>query len=147
MDIRIFRQFADIVMRDFHPNLSEKLRGREIHLITLLKMEPNMPLFFYAEHIGLERGSFTYLVDALEERAILLRKTNPIDKRHKSIELTNKGLSLVREADKQLQDYMKTFVCTLPEEDQTLLEQSYQLLSKLMMEFPHPSHMRREEDE
>ncbi|MGD9909875.1 MAG: MarR family winged helix-turn-helix transcriptional regulator [Candidatus Izemoplasmatales bacterium] len=147
MNITLFRQFADGVMRDFHPKLSEKLRGREIHLITLLAKEPNMPLFFYAEHIGLERGSFTYMVDVLEERGILVRKSNPFDKRHKSIVLTDKGLSLVREAEEQLQDFMKIFVSKLSEEDQSLLEQSYQLISRLMMDRPHPPDIRREEDE
>jgi len=54
---------------------------------------------------GVEKGSFTHIVDTLETMDYLIRKPDAADKRKTILELTAKGKAYVRELDAAIRQY------------------------------------------
>lgn len=138
MDIRVLRKFNDRIMGGFNPLLKHDLKPRETHLISLIEKEPNRPLHFYAEHVGLEKGSFTYMCETLELKGIINRVFNEKDRRKKSISLTVQGLQIAKEIDLAFQQHLEdTFKIFTPEE-MLELKEAIKTINKLNRKLPRP---------
>lgn len=138
MNFHAFRQFDELLRRGFVPKTKEPLRPREVHLLTLLHLRPGMPLHFYAEQVHLERGSFTYLTDNLEIRQLIQRKSDPEDKRRKTIVLTPEGLELVTDLKRQMDQYMDGILASFTPAEQQALLQAHETVRRLIQKLPRP---------
>lgn len=145
MNYRIFQKFSESIMRGFRPELPAKIRPREIHLIKLIDSDPKEPMHFYAEHIGLEKGSFTYLVDVLEDKGVLNKISEGEDKRRKTLALTELGNQYLADLKEQFDKYLEVAFADFTEEDKKNLEFSYKTITELARKLPKaekPKHRR-----
>jgi DNA-binding MarR family transcriptional regulator len=136
MDIHLFHQFADRVLRDFTPHLEDPLRPREVHLLMVIDQEPDKPLRFYARHVGLERGSFTYLTEVMEHRGYVKRKEDEQDRRKKTLELTELGQRVIADAKVQMDKHLETLFKSFTEDDKEDLQQAYTIIERLLPKLP-----------
>lgn len=132
MDITVFRHFSDEVMKSFMDYVDLPLRDKEIHLLTIMDKEANMPLHFYAHHIGLEKGSFTYLTEVMEEKGYVIRKQHPYDGRRKELVLTDKGRQTVEEIRALKQSYFQQFFKEMPDADVEILNQAVDVIRRFL---------------
>lgn len=140
MDFHILHQFADQVLRGFEPHIDYKLRPREIHLLMMIDQEPDKPLRFYARHVGLERGSFTYLTEVMEHRGYVIRKEDEEDRRKKTLELTELGLSVIKEAKQEMDRHLDHVFETFTMEEKEELKTAMDTLERLFTKLPKPHH-------
>jgi len=140
MDFSLFRQFDEVIKRGFEPSVEVDLRPREVHLLTLLDREPNKPLRFYARHVHLERGSFTYLIENLEMKGFVKRQTDELDRRHKTAILTAEGQQLVAKLSQEFNDYQDKLFQVFSEQDLADLDQALTTVKRLLPKLPRPQH-------
>jgi len=139
MDVKVFKRFENEIMRGFAKTFETKLRPVEMHLLTLINRESNKPLHFYARHIGLEKGSFTYVVEVLEEKGYLNRKEDAEDRRRKYLELTDKSLEEVKKFDQAEKEYMDEVLNKFSNEEQKVLIEAEKIMHRYIKE-AHEKH-------
>ncbi len=139
MDVKIFKRFEDEIMRGFPRTYETNLRPVEIHLLTLIDRESQKPLHFYARHIGLEKGSFTYVVEVLEEKGYLNRKEDAEDRRRKYLELTDKALQEVEKFNQAENKYMDEVLNNFSKEEQKVLLEAEKIMHRYIVE-AHEKH-------
>jgi len=145
MNYRIFQKFSESIFRGFRPELSGRIRPREIHLIKLIDSDPNEPMRFYAEHIGLEKGSFTYLVDVLEDKGLLNKASEGVDKRRKTLTLTDLGKEYLEDLKNQFDKYLEEAFINYTAQDKEDLKVAYETITRLAKKLPKaekPRHHR-----
>jgi hypothetical protein len=67
MNMKEFIRFRQHVMHEFLTDVKLPVKNKEVHLLKLIKVIPNHPFTFYANHIGLEKG---YLLKVNDELVI-----------------------------------------------------------------------------
>lgn len=97
------------------------LKPRELDLLSIVSKEPNQPMAFYANHVHLEQGSFTYLVDVLIKKKLIERKEDPEDKRKRTIILTGYGEYAVRNIFIQIESYQSEVLNRFTKEEKIRL--------------------------
>ena len=134
----VLERFHKDVKRDFHPAVSTKINRSEMDLLLILNEVPNRPFRFYGHHIHLEKSSFSYVVDLLVLKGLLVKSEDVNDKRKKMLELTSKGQEIVRELNTQYDDYYEKRINIYSEEELKQLKEAVaviKILSKKMKDF------------
>ena len=75
-----------------------------------------------SEYLGLERGSFTTVADALLEQGLIKREQNPRDRRQSLISLSDKGRSLMEGDQRRMDGYLSDQLADLAPDEQKRLE-------------------------
>lgn len=91
--------------------------------------EEELRLSGLAEHLRIAPRSATEVVDALEERGLVLRSPSPSDRRAVALTLTDAGRELRAEIDKARSAHADDFFAVLSEDEQDTLRQ---LLTKAL---------------
>lgn len=76
------------------------LRPVEFTVLSLLKANPNISQKRLSDAISVSPPNVATLLDRLEQRALLQRQRNPLDKRSQTLVLTAEGLRLCDKAEK-----------------------------------------------
>jgi MarR family 2-MHQ and catechol resistance regulon transcriptional repressor len=141
MDIKLFDKFSRSILHSFKPEVGIDLKPKEFHLITMLMQKPDRPLHEYAHHIGLEKGSFTYLIQILELKGLLIRKDDFADKRRKTLILTEQGQALAKTLDEQLNNHIDHTLSGLSDSDQEKLKEAFETIKSILPKLPKPKRM------
>jgi DNA-binding MarR family transcriptional regulator len=76
------------------------LRPVDFTVLSLLKANPNISQKRLSVAINVSPPNLATLLDSLEQRGLLLRQRNPLDKRSQTLVLTTEGMQLCRKAEK-----------------------------------------------
>jgi DNA-binding MarR family transcriptional regulator len=141
LDFKELERFAKDMKRGFRPHVSEKVNRSEVDLLMLVSRDPNQSFRRYGKHIHLEKGSFSYIVDLLVVKGLVIKIEDEEDKRRKTLEITEKGESLVKELGQQRDEYIKKRLSIFTKEEIEQLENvvkvTEQFGEKLRQAFPH----------
>lgn len=141
-DLKVLSKFDHFVAHGFKPDFEMKLNRKELELIQMLEKHPNEPMRHYGRHLRVEKGSFSYLVDLLEAKGLLVRVADEEDKRSSQLELTEQGLEIaakIKEArDKHLEEKLSIFDEEELKELDSALETIEKLFKKIEKEHPRP---------
>ena len=90
--------------RDRHLELAAKVGLTMGSMKTLLSLDPDEPksMRALAEDWKCDASNVTWLVDRLEERQLVERRTSPIDRRVKTVALTPAGVAMKVELLEQM---------------------------------------------
>lgn len=88
------------IMPLFHERMSElDLRAVDFSVLSLLLANPNITQKRLSGAINVSPPNLAILLDRLEQRGLLLRQRNPLDKRSQTLVLTNEGARLAAQAE------------------------------------------------
>ena len=87
----IMPRLMNYLMGSFKPQLDTPIKKNEIKTLIELAVHPNMPMSFYIDVVAMEKGSFTYLADKLEEKGLVERIHAKDDRRKIVLSLTETG--------------------------------------------------------
>jgi len=106
-------------MGSFKPSVDTGLKKNELKTIFVMNMKANQHMKYYAKKVEMKFGSFTYLVDRLEEKGLVKRVTSESDKRVNVLTLTAEG----KEFSKKMHaEYLKHISVVLDRLDDKGLE-------------------------
>jgi DNA-binding MarR family transcriptional regulator len=77
-----------------------ELRTVEFSVLSLLRANPNITQKRLSQAISVSPPNLAILLDRLEERGLLVRRRNPLDKRSQALALTSAGSRLCARAEK-----------------------------------------------
>ena len=60
-------------------------------VLTFISIYENLPLSMMIEKIGIKKSNFALMCASLEKEGLIISKTAPIDKRYRTLSLTEKG--------------------------------------------------------
>jgi DNA-binding MarR family transcriptional regulator len=75
------------------------LTPQSFHALQVLEEHPDSTMREFAENMFCDASNATGLVDRLEKRALVERRTSPADRRAKVVRLTPSGLRLCKKVD------------------------------------------------
>lgn len=127
----VLERFHKDVKRDFHPAVTTKINRSEMDLLLVLNEVPNQPFGFYGHHIHLEKSSFSYIVDLLVLKELVIKSEDENDRRKKSLELTPKGQKIVEELNTQYDEYYKNRISIYSKEELKELDEAVLVIKKL----------------
>jgi len=88
------------VFQQFHQHFAElELRPAEYSVLNLIGTNPGRKQSQIAESLGIKRANFVPLINGLERRGLMIRRSQPDDRRSHALFLTTKGEVLVKQAD------------------------------------------------
>ena len=135
LELGLFQKFVKDVRKDFRPNTDDRFNRSEIDLISILAREKGKTYRFYNDHVKLEKGSFTYVVDLLVDKGLILSLYNVNDRRKKTLKLTDKGISLVEDINKQFLTYINEKFTVFSNKDIEDLNLAFDIIERLDTKF------------
>jgi DNA-binding MarR family transcriptional regulator len=76
------------------------LRAIDFSVLSLLKANPNIAQKRLAQALSISPPNLAILLDRLENRGLVVRQRNPLDKRSQTLVLTPEGMRLCTKAEK-----------------------------------------------
>ncbi|XMB72240.1 hypothetical protein RJI07_09055 [Mycoplasmatota bacterium WC30] len=135
LELGMFQKFVKDVRKDFNPETGTRFNRSEIDLLSVLSVEKGKTFRFYNDHVKLEKGSFTYLVDLLVEKGMIVSLTNSNDRRKKTLELTDKGTELIENVNKQFLTYIHNKFAIFNKKDIKDLNHAFDIIERLDKKF------------
>jgi DNA-binding MarR family transcriptional regulator len=154
LDFKELERFSRDMKRGFRPHVSEKVNRSEVDLLMLVSRDPNQSFRRYGKHIHLEKSSFSYIVDLLVLKGLVVKIEDEEDKRRKTLEITEKGEALVKELGQQRDAYIEKRLSIFTKEEIDELENVVKVTEKygekLRKAFPYederPHRRKRQPD-
>lgn len=132
-------------LRMIHNTIKEQ-RNRHLNKYDLTSSQMDV-LFFLKQHEGkeinqreIEKGlrlknpTVTGILNRLEEKGFILRKTNPTDKRYRVIEVTEKSNRMLEEIGEELWEQDERICNCMTAEEQQILEELLERILNNMTE-------------
>lgn len=132
IDFGALKRIGSDVRKGFIPTLDIKLRNREVHLLSMIQKHPNEAFIFYSERLGLERSSFSYIAETLELKGLILRKNSIDDKRVKYLTLSEIGIALTDDIERQFQLYLENLLSGLSKKEVNDVDNAVEVIKKIM---------------
>ena len=108
--VAVFANFADWMS-------SYEITPGQLGTLGLIQANPGVTQTVLGEALGVKRASVVPLLDRLERRGLLVRKTLSRDRRSNALYLTPGGESLLRELQPQLAEHEREIACELSAEE------------------------------
>lgn len=108
-----------------------ELRAVDFTVLSLLKANPNITQKRLSKAVNVSPPNLAILLDRLEERGLLVRQRNPLDKRSQTLVLTAEGSRLCTKAEKVVMELELEATAVLSDEERGHL---VALLQKIFME-------------
>jgi|GEM_PF-2331581 len=86
--------------------LSNKLNKNKKKALMIIHYHGEMCMSHLGECIGLQKGSLTTLVDALEREGYIKRKPHENDRRKTILTITKKTIDIVKTRQENMEDYV-----------------------------------------
>lgn len=131
LDFKELERFAMGIKRGFRPSVSIKVNKSEVDLLMLVSRKPDRSFREYGRRIHLEKSSFSYIVDLLVLKELVVKVEDEEDKRRKTLRITEKGEDLVKELGKQRDDYINEVLSVLSKDEKEELEKAVATVKKL----------------
>ena len=106
------------------------LRTVDFSVLSLLQANPNITQKRLSQAIGVSPPNLAILLDRLEERGLLARQRNPLDKRSQTLALTPAGVRLCAKAEKTASELEQDATAMLTSAER---EQLLALLQKIFL--------------
>jgi DNA-binding MarR family transcriptional regulator len=136
--IREVIETVPLVMRIIRGELrrhgAQELSVPQFRVLGFLSRNKGSSLSEVAEHIGLTLPSMSTLVDGLVNRNLATRRTHPHDRRRMTLELTDRGETILRSARNATNDYLATKLRSLSSQDRTRVTESMHILRSVFAE-------------
>jgi DNA-binding MarR family transcriptional regulator len=87
---------------------------------------------FLSREVGLEKGSFTTVIDSLEEKGLVLRSRGVADKRSFIITITTAGERLAERIDAIFHEHIEGILGKLTPEDRAEFERAIRTCARLV---------------
>jgi DNA-binding MarR family transcriptional regulator len=120
--------FRNNFVDGFYPLIKMNLNKTEIKTLFLIKIREGLPMSYYSNIIGVENGSFTTIIDNIEEQGLVQRTEDPKDKRKKVLFLTEKGKNISRKIINQYDEFYEKRFSILNEDQKTELIQALETI-------------------
>lgn len=89
------------IMPTFHKRMAKfQLRPVDFTVLSLLKANPNITQKRMSQAINVSPPNLATLLDRLENRGLVIRQRNPLDKRSQTLVLTAEGMRMCVKAEK-----------------------------------------------
>jgi DNA-binding MarR family transcriptional regulator len=102
--------------------------GRELAVLTLLDGEASLSQQQAAGRLAIDRTTMVAMVDGLEGKGLVERRTHPGDRRKNLVDLTAAGRRTLRKARRAYDDVERRFLAPLGEADARRLKDSLHTL-------------------
>jgi DNA-binding MarR family transcriptional regulator len=106
----------------------------QCHLLTELARSGPLPLSELGTRVCLEKSWVSRAVDAMVERGLVTKETNPSDARSWLVTLTDDGERTVEELNRTLDSHAHQLLSSLTERERSAVEHSLLLLMKALRE-------------
>ena len=90
------------------------LDGRDLAVLAVLAADVPLSQQEAADLLGVDRSTMVSLVDSLEARTLARRRRSPADRRKNIVQLTERGRTLLRRAERVREDAERRFLAPLP---------------------------------
>lgn len=121
-------------MGEFKPKLEITIKKNELKTLMLIDGYPNMPIKYYVDMVGLEGGSFTYVVDKLVNKNLIVRIKDENDKRVSVLNLTDEGKDITNQVGQQFSNQIEETFRNLSEESIEKIKIATELLEEVLEE-------------
>jgi DNA-binding MarR family transcriptional regulator len=108
-----------------------ELRAVDFSVLSLLNANPNITQKRLSKAVNVSPPNLAILLDRLEERGLVMRQRNPLDKRSQTLILTAEGAKLCAKAEKTVTELELEATSMLDEGERTEL---IKLLQKIFMQ-------------
>lgn len=121
-------------------NFSEMMRGdvfppSHVKTIFYLYHKKSMSISNMARCLDISKPNMTPIIDKLIEEGLVTRYTNPSDRRKINVELTDKGVSFIKERHLEVKSILANKISSLEVDDlekfSTLINDMKNIISKL----------------
>jgi DNA-binding MarR family transcriptional regulator len=106
------------------------LRAVDFSVLSLVSANPNMTQKRLSQAVNVSPPNLAILLDKLEERGLVMRQRNPLDKRSQTLVLTPEGSRLCGRAEKTVAELESDATSMLSEAERAQL---LQLLQKIFL--------------
>src|SRR4051794_38375173 len=89
------------------------ISGRDLAVLTVLGETATIVQQHAAGRLGVDRTTMVDLVDALEARDLVARRTDPADRRRNLVQLTDKGRHVLAEGERAYREAEDLFLAGL----------------------------------
>ena len=97
------------------------LEVKHFGLLCALHQHGPRPQGWLGDHLGIDRTTMVQLVDELEQRALVERQRNPVDRRSYAVTITETGVDVWRRARRGVDRWEQGFLQTLQPEERDQL--------------------------
>lgn len=94
------------LMEGFAPDINYKLKSSEYKTLLVVQMHDDKAMNWYSKKLGIEQGSFTYIVEKLEKKDLLKRVVVSSNSRSKKLVLTQEGVELAGTLARQFEEHL-----------------------------------------
>ncbi|MDA3958909.1 MarR family transcriptional regulator [Oceanispirochaeta sp.] len=103
-----FYRFNYLLMKDFRPECLENLKLNKTNGKTLMVLfrKGSRTMSELVQHMNIEKGSMTSVVDHLIQRDLAVRERDQMDRRRVIINLSEDGRTLARELEGEMNNYI-----------------------------------------
>lgn len=102
----------------------------QCHAIIELGRAGNLSLVDLAANLSLDKSTVSRSVDTLVNQGLLLRETDPQDRRFVTLRLTEQGVSTYREMETRMEDYFQEIIGAIPQEKREQVIDSVKCLAE-----------------
>ncbi|NLN06276.1 MAG: MarR family transcriptional regulator [Firmicutes bacterium] len=106
--------FIGAVLEGIEISTPYKLSESEEKTLMFLHHNEGSPMTAYSKKVGLTRGSFTGVVDRLQEKGLVERAPVSCDRRKYALMLTTAGKNVARDIDAQFKRHIAAKMALLP---------------------------------
>lgn len=135
-DLRVLQSLRRIIRAvDLHSrklSMQHNITGPQLACLLAVNEHGPLTVSSLAREIHLSPSTIVGIIDRLEQKAMVLRRRSSQDRRVINIEITSKGMALVRSAPSPLQDTLAKALQGLPEIEQISIVSSLEKIVKLM---------------
>lgn len=124
--------FLGTVLDGIEIETAYKLNESEEKTLIFLHKNEGSPMTEYSKKVGLTRGSFTGVVDRLEQKGLVEREAVCDDRRKYALKLTEEGKNIARDIDGQFTQHVAKKLTALQEEDLTNLNKALEIIVAMM---------------
>jgi len=128
--MEILPKFLRILSHGYKPVNNHDLNSTEGKTLMFVFQNEGQPMKSYCEKIDLETGSFTYAVDKLEEKGLVMRQSDECDRRIRVLMLTEKGRSVANSLKRQFDDYVNSKLNRLTDHDRKRLVEAMTIIKE-----------------
>lgn len=116
----------------FSMDYKPRIKKNETHVLMEIKHNPHRTISDYLKFIDLESGSFTYVINKVEQKGYVKRKVARDDRRKTILELTDEGHRVTDELERQVSLHLTELMAGLNEQDFAELNKAIGILEEIL---------------
>lgn len=104
----------------------------QCHAIVEIGRNPQISLNELAAKLGLDKSTISRTLLTLVQNGIAVRETAPEDRRYATIQLTEKGYSIFKQIEQNMEERFRNIADAIPLEKREQVVESLQILNKVL---------------